>query len=105
MTPSLGLLARACSVLGFVVGCGLVAGHCRADESAGRETAQGQQLSDWNAPLTPKITVKRRGRVLQLDCEIQGAATGFAQPDRNHPPRFVVYKAGQEIGGGTFEYG
>jgi hypothetical protein len=58
-------------------------------------------------PLTPQVHVQRAGRLLKLDYQLLDAA------DRNYvqrnsesdPPRFTVFKDGQPLGSGSFEYG
>lgn len=61
------------------------------------------------APLTPKVSVKRTGRVLAIDYELVDAAGRTYTPGtadrRAKPPTFTVLKNGQTIGSGTFEYG
>ena len=59
------------------------------------------------APLTPKVRVKRAGRLLTLDYELVDAA-GRRYTPRDHttaPPQFTIFKNGQTIGSGSFEYG
>lgn len=61
------------------------------------------------APLTPRISVKRSGRVLTIDHELADAAgrtyTPGTENRRAKPPAFTVFKNGQTIGSGSFEYG
>lgn len=61
------------------------------------------------APLTPKVRVKRTGRLLAIDYELVDAAGRTYTPDtadrRAQPPTFTVLKNGQTIGSGSFEYG
>ncbi|MCU0982895.1 MAG: hypothetical protein MUF25_27350 [Pirellulaceae bacterium] len=59
------------------------------------------------APLTPKVRVKRAGRLLTLDYELVDAA-GRRYTPKDHTaasPRFTILKNGQTIGSGSFEYG
>jgi hypothetical protein len=59
------------------------------------------------APLTPKVDVKRAGRLLTLDYELVDAAGRRYTPknDAAAPPQFTILKNGQIIGSGSFEYG
>ncbi len=59
------------------------------------------------APLTPKVHLKRAGRLLQLDYQLVDAAGRGYSPDEDSvpPPKFVIHKNGQIIGSGSFEYG
>ena len=60
------------------------------------------------APLTPQIRVQRAGRLLTLDYDLVDArGRRYLQrgAGRNDPPKFTVYKEGQAIGSGSFEYG
>lgn len=59
------------------------------------------------APLTPKVQLKRAGRLLQLDYQLVDAAGRGYSPDEDAvpPPTFRILKNGQTIGSGSFEYG
>ena len=59
------------------------------------------------APLTPKVSVQRAGRLLKLDYELVDAAGRRYTPkdDAAAPPQFTILKNGQTIGSGSFEYG
>jgi hypothetical protein len=59
------------------------------------------------APLTPRVTVKRSGRLLVLDCQVCDVDGKKATSVRGRvpPPQFTVYQGDREIGSGTFEYG
>jgi hypothetical protein len=59
------------------------------------------------APLMPKVSVKRAGRLLTLGYELVDAAgRRYTPKDRTvAPPRFTILKNGQTIGSGSFEYG
>ena len=57
--------------------------------------------------LTPQVQVQRAGRVLTLDFQLVDDQ-GHRHPPgerRGTPPTFTVYKDGQPIGAGSFEYG
>jgi hypothetical protein len=54
------------------------------------------------API--KIKATRQGRVLHLDCQL-GPSLRNRRSDWRNPPTFTVYKDGEEVGSGTFEYG
>jgi hypothetical protein len=57
--------------------------------------------------LTPQVQVQRAGRVLTLDFQLVDAQGRRHPPGerRGTPPTFTVYKDGQPIGTGSFEYG
>ncbi len=63
------------------------------------------------APLFPSASVRRYGAFLQLDYDtVDGAGRSYEQQrDPTDPlppaPRFAVFKDGEQIGSGTFEYG
>lgn len=58
------------------------------------------------APLTPTVTVKRRGSVLKLDYALVDASgRKYSPSDRKDPPWFKVYQGDRQIGAGSFEYG
>ena len=58
------------------------------------------------APLTPRVDVKRQGRLLNLDYRLVDAAgRRYRNTDRTHPPRFTISTGGQQIASGLFEYG
>lgn len=60
------------------------------------------------APLSPQVRVQRAGRLLTLDFDLldaQGQRHNPGQDRRSHPPTFTVFKDGQPIGSGSFEYG
>jgi hypothetical protein len=58
--------------------------------------------------LTPQVRVKRAGRLLSLDYDLldaDGRKYGGRRAEGTGPPTFTVYKDGQIIGSGSFEYG
>jgi hypothetical protein len=56
--------------------------------------------------LKPTVSVTRQGRLLELDYALLDAdGAAYATKDTSNPPRFTVFKDGQEIGSGSFEYG
>ena len=63
------------------------------------------------APLYPTATVTRHGGFVKLDYDtVDAAGRSYRRtPSRTAteppPPTFTVYKDGQEIGSGSFEYG
>jgi hypothetical protein len=58
------------------------------------------------APLTPTVRVQRQGRLLRLDYQLLDAeGWNYSPQDRMNPPEFRVYRDGEEIGSGSFEYG
>ena len=63
------------------------------------------------APLYPTATASRYGGFIQLDYDtVDGAGRSYRKTlDRTvtapPPPTFTVYKGGEEIGSGSFEYG
>jgi len=60
------------------------------------------------APLYPTATVNRHGGFLQLDYDtVDGAGRSYGKTSGRapQPPAFTVFKDGQEIGSGSFEYG
>lgn len=57
-------------------------------------------------PLVPKVTVKRRGKLLELNYELTDAGSRpYTDQQPMAPPWFTVYQDGRELGSGTFEYG
>lgn len=56
--------------------------------------------------MTPTVEVTRHGRLLELSYSLSDAnGAMYSRRDRENPPRFTVYKDGEEIGSGSFEYG
>lgn len=70
---------------------------------------QAEAVDDsQTAPLSPQVRVQRAGRLLTLDFDLldaQGQRHNPGQDRRSHPPTFTVFKDGQPIGSGSFEYG
>ena len=59
-------------------------------------------------PLTNTARLSAIGNTLRLDYELRGAGGAqyaLAQIDYEHPPRFAVYRDGEKIGSGDFEFG
>jgi len=65
-------------------------------------------------PLSHDLSVDRRGRTLELSYLLLGAGgESYTDPDPNaqflqdggRAPRFTIYRAGQQIASGSFEYG
>jgi hypothetical protein len=59
-------------------------------------------------PLSPQVRVQRAGRLLTLDFDLldaQGQRHNPGQDRQRHPPTFTVFKDGQPIDSGSFEYG
>ncbi len=59
-------------------------------------------------PLTNSVTASARGKDLSLNyCLLGGGGETYqlATVDRSRPPRFVIYKNGQRIHSGQFEFG
>jgi hypothetical protein len=57
-------------------------------------------------PLKPTIKATRQGRLLKLGYELLDAdGRNYTNQQRVNPPQFTVYKDGEEIGSGSFEYG
>jgi hypothetical protein len=58
------------------------------------------------APLKQTVKAERQGRVLTLDYQLSGiGGEKYTASDRSKPPIFTVYKGGEKIASGTFEYG
>jgi hypothetical protein len=74
-------------------------------------TAAGPNELVVGAPLYPTTTATRHGGFVQLDYDtVDGAGRSYSKPlDYTDgippPPTFTVYKDGEEIGSGSFEYG
>ncbi len=74
-------------------------------------TSEGPNELVVGAPLYPTTTVTRYGGFLKLNYEtLDGAGRGYGKgadsANRNPPPpKFSVYKDGEKIGSGSFEYG
>ncbi len=62
------------------------------------------------APLAPRVTVKRHGKFLEMDCDLVNRA-GRSYVSRREfdqqlpPPRFSVYKYDELLGTESFAYG
>ena len=59
-------------------------------------------------PLTNSVTVSRHGRDLRLDYQLLGAggaAYQLVNRDYSRPPEFAVFKGGNKIASGAFEFG
>ena len=60
----------------------------------------------FGAPLTPSVTAKRTGRLLELSYQLlDGDGHVYSSNDRSEPPRFAIYKGDALVGSGAFEYG
>ncbi len=60
------------------------------------------------APLYPTVNATRHGGFVQLDYDtVDGAGRSYRKTGARSgtPPTFTVYKDGEEIGSGSFEYG
>ena len=74
-------------------------------------TSAGPNELVVGAPLYPTATATRHGGFVQLDYDTVDAAgrsyrkTAGRTPGMPPPPTFTVYKDGDEIGSGSFEYG
>jgi hypothetical protein len=57
--------------------------------------------------LTPQVQFQRAGRILTFDFQLVDAQGRRHPPGerRGLPPTFTVYKDGEPIGTGSFEYG
>ena len=62
---------------------------------------------DVGAPLTPKVKVTRRLRVLTLQYQLldAGGRDYGTEQQTVPPPQFAVYSGDRKIGSGAFEYG
>jgi hypothetical protein len=60
-------------------------------------------------PLTPRVSAKRSGRLLVLDCQVYHAdgkkATYAEKFGCSRPPQFRIYQGDRQIASGSFEYG
>ena len=71
-------------------------------------TAAGPNELVVGAPLYPTATATRHGGFVKLDYDtVDGAGRSFVGTGGRTPlpPTFTVYKDGEEIGSGSFEYG
>lgn len=58
------------------------------------------------APLRPCVSARAGDMCLTIHCQLVDAAgRRYGGPRTNPPPSFTIYKDGQAIGSGTFEYG
>jgi hypothetical protein len=58
------------------------------------------------APLSPRVTVQRRGRNLIFDYDLaDGGGNSYYNYARQRKPTFLVRKGGRVIASGSFEYG
>lgn len=75
-------------------------------DSAGQPVSRGTDNHLVRDPRTPSVKVSRQGRFLKLDYELlDHDGQKCAINPTNDPPQFVVFKNGQQIGSGSFEYG
>ncbi|TVS14756.1 MAG: hypothetical protein EA424_18345 [Planctomycetaceae bacterium] len=77
-----------------------------AERSGPFQTVAAEQPQ--TAPLSPQVRIQRAGRLLTMDFDLvdaQGQRHNPGRDRRNHPPTFTVFKDGQPIGSGSFEYG
>jgi hypothetical protein len=59
-------------------------------------------------PLTNWVTLERQGRKLAMSYQLKGAdgeSYRLARQDREKPPEFTVYRGGQKVLSGKFEFG
>jgi hypothetical protein len=81
-----------------------------ATESSGAFPSVEEPLADVSQAdgLSPRVRVRRAGRLLTLDFELvdpQGQRHNPGRDRRVDPPTFAVYKNSQLVGSGSFEYG
>ena len=123
---SVGRVQVGCSILSVILQ--IPAGVYRLESvelEDGYELRRGVgQRHDWfevtptgsnellvGAPLYPTATATRHGGFVKLDYDTVDAAgrsyrqTASRTLEAPPPPTFTVYKDGQEIGSGSFEYG
>ena len=94
--------------LPLLVAASLVADAAAARKAPPAPVAAGQRITNAElaASLTPHVRVTRQGRVLKLDYELLDARGMKSPPvDRNQKPHFKIYRDGQQIVAGDFEYG
>ncbi len=75
-----------------------------AEESGSFPSADEQPTT----ALSPRVRVQRASRLLTMDFEwvdAQGQRRHPGRERRGVPPTFTVFKDGQPIGSGSFEYG
>jgi hypothetical protein len=80
-----------------------VAGALRLEVSAGQSAVLAA-----GGPLTNRVSVNRRGRLLVFNYQLagaEGATYRLRREDRSRPPEFAVYQGAKEIATGKFEFG
>lgn len=72
-------------------------------------TEKGPNELAVGAPLYPTVTARRHGGFIQMDYDVVDAAGRdyqLAFTEKRPPaPTFTVYRNGEQIGSGSFEYG
>jgi hypothetical protein len=94
--------------LPLLVAASLVADAAAARKAPPAPVAAGQHIANAEnvKGLTPHVRVTRQGRVLKLDYELLDAR-GIKPPtvDRDQKPQFKIFRDGQQLAAGDFEYG
>lgn len=76
-----------------------------------RVTREGPNQLVVGAPLYPTVAARRHGRFIQMDyATVDGAGRAYQKTrtvsERMPPePTFIVYRDGQQVGAGKFQYG
>ena len=68
----------------------------------------GVHVNKAGGPLTNRVSVTRRGRLLVFNYQLagaEGATYRLGRQDRSRPPEFAVYQGEKEIATGKFEFG
>jgi hypothetical protein len=56
-------------------------------------------------PETPKIAVRRRGRIISLNYDFREVGQTFQNVQRTIPPRIGIYQGDEKIASGAFAFG
>ena len=101
-------LSRAIICLSFLVAGSLAANAAATGKVPPAPIIVGQHVANAEnlKGLTPHVRVTRQGRLLRLDYELLDAGGTKTPPaDRNKKPHFEIFREGQQLAAGDFEYG
>ena len=88
----------------FVLFVAFPVGVARCAQQPAQGADAARQDPGINAPAAIKLNVSRWGRCLSLQLR-EGDGRRLSRKRGGPPPQFAVFRNGQEIGTGSFEYG